>query len=63
MQPILAEMAPVSTPEDSSDVITKLQEQVRTLTERNLKLEQLIQLKEKKIQVLLSRSFNYASSK
>jgi len=43
------------------DLVHQLQEQVRILTERNLKLLQLVQIKEKKIQVLL-KQFNDSSS-
>lgn len=50
----------VTGPPSSEDVIQRLQDQINVLTDRNTKLERLVEIKEKKIQLLLKR-FNDSS--
>jgi hypothetical protein len=50
----------VTEPASSEDVIQRLQDQINVLTDRNTKLERLVEIKEKKIQLLLKR-FNDSS--
>ena len=50
----------VAEPASSEDVLQRLQDQINVLTDRNTKLERLVEIKEKKIQLLLKR-FNDSS--